>query len=261
MSDDGFFREVDEELRSDRVRRFWDRYGRALIALAVLFVIALAGYRIYEHYRVEAAEEAGDRFLAAIRLLDEDKRDDALAALRAIEADGNETYRTLARMRIATELAEADDPHGAVALYDTVAADDSADPDQRNLARIRSAIILVDTGTVNDVEQRMTPLAGPANAYRHSARELLGLAYYRADDLDRAFAQFSAVVDDGEAPAGVRQRSEVMLDVIASQGGPRREDEAAQTVTGSVPAAATPAAISADEPAGVLVEPQAAPTE
>ena len=235
MSDDGFFREVDEELRSDRMRRAWDRYGRYLIAAAVLLVVAVAGQGIWSYYETRAREQAGDGFLAAIRLLEDEKRDEALVALRAIEAEGNDTYRTLARMRIASELAENDEPAEAIALYDLVAADESADDEQRALARLRAAIILVDTGSVADVEARLLTLAGPGAPYRHSAREYLGLAYYRADDLPQAFNQFNAVVSDAEAPSGVQQRSNLMLDVIASRGGPKRE-AAAPTTTGSVPA-------------------------
>lgn len=234
MSDDGFFREVDEELRSDRMRQAWQRYGRWVIAAAVLLVVAVAGQGIWNHYETRERERAGDGFLAAIRLLEDEKREEALVALRRIEAEGNDTYRTLARMRLASELAENDEPGEAVALYDQVAADEAADPEQRSIARIRAAIILVDTGTLEDVEKRMTPLAGPGDPYRHSAREYLGLAYYRAGDLQQAFNQFNAVVNDAEAPQGVQQRSNLMLDVIASKGGPTREPAAEPATTGSV---------------------------
>ena len=42
MSDDGFFREVDEELRNDRVRSFWNRFGRYIIAAAVALVLVVS---------------------------------------------------------------------------------------------------------------------------------------------------------------------------------------------------------------------------
>ena len=237
MSDDGFFREVDEELRSDRAKAAWSRYGRWVIAAAVLLVLVVAGQAIYSHYETRERQAAGDTFLAAIRLLEDEKREEALLALRQIEAEGNDTYRTLARMRIATELAENEETREAVALYDSVVADPSADPEQRALARIRAGLILVDTGTLAEVEERMTPLAGPGAPYRHSAREILGLAHYRAGDFAEAFNLFSAVVSDAEAPQGVQQRSNLMLDVIASKGGPTRMAEPVDgTTTGSVPA-------------------------
>ena len=224
MSDDSFFREVDEELRSDRVRQAWARYGRFVIAALVVFVIAVAGWRSWEWYTNAQAEQAGDAFLAAVELLEDDKRDEALVALRRIEAEGNDTYRVMARMRIASELAETGETAEAVTLYDAVIADEAADAEQRALARIRAAIILVDTGTLDDVRSRIGSLAGPGGPYRHSARELLGLAQYKDEQLEEAYNTLVTVVDDAEAPQGVRDRTSMLLELIAAKGGPRRED-------------------------------------
>lgn len=240
MSDDGFFREVDEELRTDRVRTFWRRYGAYVIGGAVALVLVVSVLRGWEWYQTREAEQSGDALLAATRLIEADQRDEALVALRRIEAEGNETYRTLARMKIASVLNEENRPAEAVAIYDAVAADDNADAEQRSLARIRAAMILVDTGTVDDVRQRIGLLATPGAPYRHSARENLGLALYKARDLQAAFDQFNAVVQDAEAPRGVRERSELMLKMIASQGGPRRE--AVPSATGGIVPAVPPAA-------------------
>ena len=48
MSDDSFIREVDEELRSDRVQEFWNKYGKLVIGVAVAIVVVTGGYRFYE---------------------------------------------------------------------------------------------------------------------------------------------------------------------------------------------------------------------
>ena len=53
-----------------------------------------------------------------------------------------------------------------------------------------------------------------------SAREALGLAYFKVGDLENAFKQFEAVLDDSEGPPSIKQRMRIMLDLIASQGGP-----------------------------------------
>jgi hypothetical protein len=42
MSD--IFREVDEDLRREQVRKLWDRFAPYVIGLAVLIVAATAGY-------------------------------------------------------------------------------------------------------------------------------------------------------------------------------------------------------------------------
>ena len=68
MSDDSFIREVDEELRSDRVQEFWDKYGKLVIGVAVAIVVVTGGYRFYEYYTGQQAAEAGDAFMEAVTL-------------------------------------------------------------------------------------------------------------------------------------------------------------------------------------------------
>jgi hypothetical protein len=68
QDDDSFIREVNEELRSDQFRGAWQRYGRIVIAVAVLIVVGTAGYRGYEYWNTHNSSQSGDRFLAALKL-------------------------------------------------------------------------------------------------------------------------------------------------------------------------------------------------
>ena len=54
-----FFREVDEDYRRDRLVQLWTRYQYLLIGAAVLIVAATAGWRIYQHFRIQTADGGG----------------------------------------------------------------------------------------------------------------------------------------------------------------------------------------------------------
>lgn len=92
FNDDSFIREVNEELRSDQFRGAWKRYGRFVIGLAVLIVVATAGERVYSAWQASRASASGDQFLAATDLAKANKQDDALAALATLEKDGFASY-------------------------------------------------------------------------------------------------------------------------------------------------------------------------
>ena len=89
---DSFIREVNEELRSDQVRNAWKRYSRIIIGAAVVIVLGTAGHRLWTHWDSTQASDAGDKFLAALTLADQGKRDEAEAALQALEQDGYGAY-------------------------------------------------------------------------------------------------------------------------------------------------------------------------
>lgn len=223
MSDDSFIREVDDELRSERMQHFWSRYGKIVIGVALSIVLITAGYRGYKYYLKSQAETAGDAFMAAVQLSGEKKRDEAIKALADLAEKGPASYSALARMRMASELTEKGQPKEAVAAYDKIAENSKIDETYRDLARLRAGLLLVDIGSVDDVKKRIGSLAKAGIAFRHSAREGLGLAAWKAGDLKEAAKYMNLIADDQDAPSSMRGRANLMLDLIASKGGPARK--------------------------------------
>ncbi len=222
MSD--IFREVDDDIRRERFKKLWDRFGIYVIALAVAIVVVTAGYRIYVYLEEKRAEEAGDKFTAALQLAADGKHAEAVDALSAIVADGSGGYPVLARFRMATEKVATGDKAGAVTELDSVSNDGSAQPLIRDMARLRAALILVETSNLADVEARIGNLAATGNPWRNTARELLGLAAWRAGDLAAARKYFQQISDDQEKPRDIAQRADVMLALIKGKLGVPAEE-------------------------------------
>jgi hypothetical protein len=218
MSDDSFIREVNEELRQDQARALWDRFGPAAIGVAVAVVLATAAWVAWEYWTTNRANASGDRFSQALVLANEDKQDEALAALQGLEADGYGAYPVLARMRAATVLDAKGDKAAAVAAFDAVAADRSIDEPVRDMARLRAGLILVDSGTYADVSSRVEALTADTNALRHSAREALGLAAWKEGRAADALTLFEQISADSFAPRNLRERSTLMSELIRGSG-------------------------------------------
>ena len=218
MSDDGFFREVEEELRSERLKTFWERYGVFIIAGAVLIVALTAGYRAWDWYSSRQASASGDRFLEALNLANEGQSDQALERLRALEDDGFGQYPVLARMRAATVELARGDADAAVAAFDAIAADRSVPDALREVARLRAAYILADHGSYSDVAQRAEQLTAPDHPLRHSAREVMGLAAFQEGRMADAKQFFDAAIEDPAVPRGIADRARIILDLIQSSG-------------------------------------------
>ena len=49
MSDESLFREVDEEVRREQAK-LWDRYGTLLVAVSLLVIIGVAGWKGWQQY-------------------------------------------------------------------------------------------------------------------------------------------------------------------------------------------------------------------
>ncbi|THF53732.1 tetratricopeptide repeat protein [Allorhizobium terrae] len=213
---DSFIREVNDELRSEQMQRAWRRLGPIIITLAVLVVLGTAGYRVYDYWTDDRSSQSGDQFLAAQKLAADGKTDEALKAFEALEKTGFGSYPVLAEFRSASLLAQKGDAKGAIAAFQALGKDNAVPEALRDVAHIRAGWLLIDNGTYEQVSAEVEALATPANGMRSSAREALGLAAYKAGQLDRAREWFEQIVEDTQAPRNVSNRAQIMLDNIAA---------------------------------------------
>ena len=214
---DNIFQEVDEEVRREQLKKLWERYQVFVIAAVVLVVLGVAGWRAYDWWETKKAAEAGAAFEAAIELSEQGKHAEAESAFSKIAASTATTYRTLAMVRAAAELAQTD-PKAAVAAYDKIAADSSVGPELRDLAGLRAGALLIDNGSFADARQRLEPLTGGDHTFRHTARELLALAAWRAGDAATAKHWIEMISTDPGTPPDERNRMEMLSALMASEG-------------------------------------------
>lgn len=212
---DEFIREVDEEYRRDRLAQIWKRYNGAIIAVAVLLVAAAGGWRYWQHVQRQQAEAAGLRFEEALRLARDGKSEDAEKAFEALAKDGPAGYALLSRFRLAAELGKENPEEGAKA-FEALASDDRTDPLMQDLARLRAAMLRFDRADPATLQPALERLATPANAWRHTARELLGVLALKRGDYDDAGRWFDQIAADRDTPQGLRSRLQIYSALVAA---------------------------------------------
>jgi hypothetical protein len=240
-----FIREVDEELRRAQLKAIWDRFAPLIIGACVLVVAITAGYRGWLWWQERQAADAGDRFLAALQEIESGDRAEGEAALQSIAEEGGAGYSVLARLRLAGEKAAADQPAEAIAAFDAISGDGSVSEPLRALARLRAALLALDTGDLAGARERAEPLNVSGGVWRHAAREVLGTAAYHAGDLQEARDYFTQVQQDAETPPELWVRAGWMVALIDGQ----------LAAPGTADAPAPPA----EEPAGAEESADSAP--
>ena len=203
------FDEVDEEVRRDQLKKLWDQYSIYIIAGALLIIAGVGGWRGYQYLEAQKAAAAGAAFDQAVELSEQNKHAEAEAAFNDLAAKAPSGYRMLARLRAAAEVASRD-PQAAAKMYDDISADRSVGAEERDLAKVRAAGLLLDTASYPDMLQRLEASTGPEATFRHTARELLALSAWRAGDMAAARKWLDLIANDGETPPSLRSRAEAM---------------------------------------------------
>jgi hypothetical protein len=217
VSDYDVFQEVDEEVRREQLQKLWERYQNYVYAGVILVLAAVGGWRGYDWYMAKQAAENGSAFEDAVALSGRGEHADAEGAFAKLANEGTPGYRALARLRQAAELADRE-PKSAIAAYERIAGDNSIGPVLQDLAGLRAGALLIDQSNFDIARARLEPLASSGRTFRHSARELLALSSWRANDIPAAKRWFDLIMTDAETPQQIRSRVEMLIALVASEG-------------------------------------------
>lgn len=218
-------REIDEELRREQLLKLWEQYGTYIVGIVLLVVIGVGGMKYLEHRRAQAAEAAGVRFVGALRELAQKKDSEAQKALQEIAATAPAGYSVLARLRLAAADRAAGKTAEAAAAFEAIAKERGVDPLIGDYARLQAAMLRLDSASFTEMQNRLNDLTVETNAWRFSARELLGLSAHKAGNAEEARKQFQQLVADRGTPPGIAERARVMMAMLteaelAKEGAP-----------------------------------------
>ena len=210
------FREVDEELRQEGYERLWHRYGKYAIGVAVAAVVAVGGWKGWESWQASQRHAEGLQFQTAVALAQEGKMEQAAAAFAALGAGTDSGYGLLSKFHQASLAAAAGDAAAAVEIYDATSADGRVPESIRELATVLAGLhaLRVSSIPADAIEARIGPLATAGKPFRHIALEILALSAHRSGASEKALANYRSIVDDADAPAGIRGRASRMVSIL-----------------------------------------------
>lgn len=213
MSEGDIFREVEADMRREQLAQYWHKYGIYVVAAALLIVFSVGGYQAWTWWQSSRAASDGAAFVQASALQQRGQPDAAAETFSALAENGFGSYSALSELRVAAISAAKGEEQAAVQAYDRV-AETTDDAMLAGFARIQAATLVVDSAPPAQIEQRIGSMAEGSSPWRHSARELLALSAFRADQNEKAQTLFQELLNDSETPGPMRQRAEMMLSLI-----------------------------------------------
>jgi hypothetical protein len=222
-----FLREVDENLRRDRLRDFARNNGRWLIAALVLF-LAASGFGIWwqQHSRQRSEQEV-EKLADTYRTIGNPNTITAgNQQLDQLSHSGSKAIRASALFSRAVTALQQNDTKLATAKFRDIAGDDSLPAPYRDLALIRQTALEFDQLSPQDVINRLQPLAKSGTPWFGTAGEMTGLALIKQGKKAEAGQMFAAIAKDKDVPDSVRQRAIQMassLGVDASSALPQAQ--------------------------------------
>jgi len=210
------FREVEEDVRRERLEKLWKQYGDYVIAGVAVVVLGVAGFKLLQHYEAQQLAKASVSYTAAMDLSNRGHNTEAAQAFAAIVKSAPSGYAATAKLAEADALLAAGKTADAVALYKAIADKDSSELGE--LARVRAAWALADTSSKSDLQNLLAPLLDDKSSWRFMAREILAYCDFRDKSMMAAQTEYQSLARDPGTPATLRQRATAMVSLIRAGG-------------------------------------------
>ncbi|MDM7946858.1 tetratricopeptide repeat protein [Oceanibaculum nanhaiense] len=207
------FREIDEELRQDNLKRIWTRYRYLIVGGVAALLLGTAGYVGWKEYQSRQQAATAESYSAALALVGEQNAE-ATDRFADLAQSGSTGYAALARLEQAALLWQDDKRAEAIAALDALAGDSAAPTALRELATVLGAQRRLEAGESAGVKTHLATLIDSDSAWRHLARELAALAAEAEGNRAEARELLRKLTDDLEAPQGARARAAELLQAL-----------------------------------------------
>ena len=197
-------RELEEDLRQERMDKYWKQGSKLLLAISGAIVLATAAYEVLEYRHRSVAMERTDIFLSGVEHMKSSDFKGAAEIFDKLTQDPKSSYYGIAMLKKAQAQVEAGDKEGAIKTYKTLAQQDNI---YGQLAKLYAS---ADGEPVNAPDDKATP-------FYYSLREMKAWQLLDKGQKDESVKIFVELYQDTSAPATIHGRMREALQQIAPE--------------------------------------------
>jgi len=202
-----FVREVDENLRRDRLRDFFKEYSNWLIGALILFLAACGGIIWYQQHREQRSQSEVEQLAQVYKDIGVGNTSKVPKELDDLAESGSKGVRVTALFTRAALAIQQNDQKLAIATYKKINQDSSLPEAYRDAALIRQTALEFDQLQPPQIIARLQPLTKPGNPWFGSAGEMTALALIKQGKNQEAGQLFATIAKDKSVPQSIRDRS------------------------------------------------------
>jgi hypothetical protein len=202
-----FVREVDENLRRDRIRDFFQDNKGSLIGAVILFLAVSGGIIWFQQHRVQRAQSEVEQLAQIYKDIGTGNTSKVPQQLEDLSHAGSKGVSATALFTRAAFALQQNDTKTATNLYKQIASDSSLPQAYRDAALIRQTALEFDQLSPDQVITRMQPLTQAGNPWFGSAGEMTALAMIKQGKKQQAGQLFATIAKDKTVPQSIRDRS------------------------------------------------------
>src|SRR5574344_669565 len=148
---DAFFNEVSEEVKSDNLKKIWDKYGLGIIAAMAIILTIAVSFETFKAWKDKRNQTWADTYSYALSLQNQGKYDESMAVLNKMIKANHGIYGDIARLQSSNILFEEGKNSEALNVLDEIVKDKNVNPKMREMATIKLVSYKLDTAPKEEI--------------------------------------------------------------------------------------------------------------
>ncbi len=204
------FDEIDEELKKDKARLLWARYGKFVIATVTAVILGVGSAQGLKTWKTKQAETAANSYHRAL------DSSDLVISIREAMADLTDGYEMLAHFRMAAAKAANGDSEGAVSDYMMLAENKAIKPLYQQAALLLAVMNAPEGTDPKQSQDQLFPLTATPGPWQGLALEQSAALDLENNDPAAALEKFESILGLVELSPELRQRASQFLPILKS---------------------------------------------
>ena len=205
------FQEVEEDIRSDKVRSIWKKYRVYIILLLLLIVCSVGIKSFWDYYKLKNLETRSENYFKAIDLINQDGGIGGIQALNTFSEKNGENENYLTMISNFTEAAlrrNNNDLKNSLEIYSVIINGD-IDITYKDYAKIQSAEVLMELKNYKEAKVFLSEVTG--SLFSNIAKEYTGYIELYEGNTSKAKDIFQEIVDDASVQNTIKDRIKEIL--------------------------------------------------
>ena len=208
------FQEIDDELRQDKASSLWKLYGKYVVAVAIIIIACVGGYKFWQQQQLDNGEKASIAYEAALARSASGDFKGAIDQLNEEELGLVRGYSALSQMQKANLAMKIKDYEAALITYKDIAENDDYPQSIKEWASFRHVAVRVEKQIDSNASADLDTLIATDSPWRFLAKEIKAIKEIEIGNSSGAKAIFSELADDENTPERLRVRAAEFLQTL-----------------------------------------------
>ena len=212
-----FFSEIDEEVRLDKIKKFWFKYRHKVLLLCVSSFLLIGVITYYKSINEKEASRLAGEYLQSLDYLYQNN-EEAKVKFEELALNNNSIYSVLANLNLASISSDKGDLDAALNFIEkSLSGLSSKDPLYR-FAYFNGTLMILNMDKNKALEDRVETISSFGGYWVMLSLELKAYMLMQKNNLKEALEVLERIYNEERSSQGSKFRAKEMIDAIKISG-------------------------------------------